>query len=105
MSPPSFTLVIRENESPIMPQPTIKFGTDGWRAVIADDYTFANVRIAAEAIAAYVHAKEDPAGSNHDTEHTSGTHLLITSHATRHDALRPRNAQAILIPRHDKISD
>ena len=39
----------------------IKFGTDGWRAVIADDFTFANVRIAAEAIAAYVHAKEDPA--------------------------------------------
>ena len=44
-----------------MAQPQIKFGTDGWRAVIADDFTFANVRIAAEAIAAYVHAKEDPA--------------------------------------------
>jgi phosphomannomutase len=43
-----------------MAQTKIKFGTDGWRAVIADDYTFANVRIAAEAIAAYVHAKEDP---------------------------------------------
>ncbi len=42
-------------------KPPIKFGTDGWRAVIADDFTFANVRIAAEAIAAYVHAKEDPA--------------------------------------------
>jgi phosphomannomutase len=44
-----------------MPHPQIKFGTDGWRAVIADDFTFANVRIAAEAIAAYVHAEEDPA--------------------------------------------
>ena len=44
-----------------MPHPQIKFGTDGWRAVIADDFTFANVRTAAEAIAAYVHAKEDPA--------------------------------------------
>jgi len=43
-----------------MPQPPIKFGTDGWRAIIADDFTFANVRIAAEAIAAYIHAKEDP---------------------------------------------
>jgi phosphomannomutase len=43
-----------------MSQAQIKFGTDGWRAVIADDFTFANVRIAAEAIAAYVHAKEDP---------------------------------------------
>ena len=30
-----------------MPHPVIKFGTDGWRGVIADDFTFANVRIAA----------------------------------------------------------
>jgi phosphomannomutase len=49
-----------------MPHPQIKFGTDGWRGVIADDFTFANVRTAAEAIAAYVHAQlgsanEDPA--------------------------------------------
>jgi phosphomannomutase len=43
-----------------MPHPQIKFGTDGWRGVIADDFTFANVRVAAEAIAAYVHAQEDP---------------------------------------------
>jgi len=32
----------------------IKFGTDGWRGVIADDYTFENVRRVAAAIAAYV---------------------------------------------------
>jgi phosphomannomutase len=44
-----------------MPHPQIKFGTDGWRGVIADDFTFANVRTAAEAIAAYIHAEEDPA--------------------------------------------
>jgi phosphomannomutase len=44
-----------------MPHPQIKFGTDGWRGLIADDFTFANVRIAAEAVAAYVHAKENPA--------------------------------------------
>ena len=44
-----------------MPHPQIKFGTDGWRGVIADDFTFANVRTAAEAIAAYVHAQKDPA--------------------------------------------
>src|SRR5262245_30586888 len=29
----------------------IVFGTDGWRAVIADDYTFANVRVCAQAFA------------------------------------------------------
>lgn len=39
----------------------VKFGTDGWRGVIADDFTFANVRLAAAAIAAYIHAHEDPA--------------------------------------------
>ena len=44
-----------------MAHPQIKFGTDGWRGLIADDFTFANVRIAAEAVAAYIHAKADPA--------------------------------------------
>ena len=48
-----------------MAHPQIKFGTDGWRGVIADDFTFANVRTAAEAVAAYLHAQtnskdEDP---------------------------------------------
>jgi phosphomannomutase len=47
-----------------MPHPQIKFGTDGWRGVIADDFTFANVRTAAEAIAAYVHARIDSAEEN-----------------------------------------
>jgi phosphomannomutase len=37
----------------------IKFGTDGWRGVIADDYTFDNVRRVAAAIAAYVLKYED----------------------------------------------
>src|SRR5580693_4200695 len=41
----------------------VKFGTDGWRGVIADDFTYANVRVAARAIANYVLAEEDtPAG-------------------------------------------
>ena len=39
---------------------TIKFGTDGWRGVIADDFTFANVRKAACAIARYVVRAEKP---------------------------------------------
>jgi alpha-D-glucose phosphate-specific phosphoglucomutase len=38
----------------------IKFGTDGWRGVIADDFTFANVRRVADAIASYVLKDEDP---------------------------------------------
>ncbi len=37
----------------------IKFGTDGWRGVIAEDFTFANARIVARAIARYVVRGED----------------------------------------------
>ncbi|MBI4458869.1 MAG: phosphoglucomutase/phosphomannomutase family protein [Acidobacteria bacterium] len=38
---------------------SIRFGTDGWRGVIADDFTFANVRLVARAIARYLLAHED----------------------------------------------
>jgi phosphomannomutase len=37
----------------------IKFGTDGWRGIIADDFTFDNVRRVAGAIAAYIVKHED----------------------------------------------
>jgi len=39
----------------------IKFGTDGWRGLIADDFTFDNVRRVAGAIASYVLKNEDAA--------------------------------------------
>jgi len=39
---------------------TIKFGTDGWRGVIGEDFTIANARIVAAAIARYVVRAEDP---------------------------------------------
>jgi phosphomannomutase len=38
----------------------IKFGTDGWRGIIADDFVFANVRRVAGAIASYVLKHENP---------------------------------------------
>jgi len=38
----------------------IKFGTDGWRGVIAEDFTFDNVRKVAHAIARYVVRAERP---------------------------------------------
>lgn len=44
-----------------MPQ-QIKFGTDGWRGIIADDFTFDNVRRVAGAIASYVLKYEEPQG-------------------------------------------
>lgn len=44
------------------PQPTnIVFGTDGWRARVADDFTFENVRRCAEGVARYVVERGDQA--------------------------------------------
>ncbi len=40
----------------------IKFGTSGWRAVMADEFTFANVRRAVTGIARYV-VSQKPAGA------------------------------------------
>lgn len=37
-----------------MSESPIKFGTDGWRAIIAEDFTFANVRACAAAVARYL---------------------------------------------------
>jgi phosphomannomutase len=61
-------LDFRENENPAMAHPQIKFGTDGWRGVIADDFTFENVRTAAEAVAAYVWSRKgaDQGGSGNE---------------------------------------
>jgi phosphomannomutase len=42
-------------------QKPIQFGTDGWRGILADDFTDENVRIAAGAIARYVREHEDAA--------------------------------------------
>ena len=40
---------------------TIKFGTDGWRGIVADDFTFANVRRVAQGSAEYLRSRSaDP---------------------------------------------
>src|SRR2546423_8327053 len=52
----------------------IKFGTDGWRGFIADDFTFDNVRRVAGAIAGYVLKHEDAARGvivGYDTRYAS----------------------------------
>jgi alpha-D-glucose phosphate-specific phosphoglucomutase len=41
---------------------TIKFGTDGWRGVIAEDYTFDNVRRATQGFASYLLEKGKQGG-------------------------------------------
>jgi phosphoglucomutase len=52
-----------------MPASPIHFGTSGWRAIIADEFTFANVRLAVTAIAGHVrkNAKKPVLIVAHDT--------------------------------------
>src|SRR6266571_4387111 len=38
----------------------IHFGTDGWRGVIADDFTFDNVRVVAQAVAGLIRDENGP---------------------------------------------
>jgi len=38
----------------------IKFGTSGWRAIVAEEFTVANIRLAAAGIAAYVKTLPEP---------------------------------------------
>jgi phosphoglucomutase len=38
----------------------IKFGTSGWRAILADEFTMANIRLAVAGIAAYVKTQPPP---------------------------------------------
>ena len=60
----------------------IKFGTDGWRGVIADDFTFENVRRVAGAIASYVLKYEEAQRGvciGYDTRFISGRAAQIVA--------------------------
>jgi alpha-D-glucose phosphate-specific phosphoglucomutase len=60
----------------------IKFGTDGWRAVIADDFTFENVRRVVGAIASYILQHEDAKSGavvGYDTRYASKTAARIAA--------------------------
>jgi alpha-D-glucose phosphate-specific phosphoglucomutase len=89
---------------------TIEFGTDGWRAVISDTFTFANVRRVAQAIADFVH--EEAAASTpevvvgFDTRFLSDRYAAtvaqvlagngIIAHLTRADAPTPAVSYAVV---------
>jgi phosphomannomutase len=60
----------------------IKFGTDGWRGLIADDFTFENVRLVAAAIANYVLKNESATSGvvvGYDTRFLSGRVARVVS--------------------------
>ena len=88
---------------------TIKFGTDGWRAVISDTFTFANLRLVAQAIADYVLEEADgPAEAviGFDTRFLSDRYAVevarvlagngLIAHLTRSDAPTPAISYAVL---------
>jgi phosphomannomutase len=45
----------------------IRFGTDGWRAVVADDFTYANVRAVAQGVSSYLANETRPVVVGHDS--------------------------------------
>jgi phosphomannomutase len=47
----------------------IRFGTDGWRAVVADDFTYANVRAVAQGVAGYLGSETRPVVVGHDSRY------------------------------------
>ena len=62
----------------------IRFGTDGWRGVIAEDFTYANVRKVAYAIARYVVRTEQPARGvlvGYDTRYASERFARVAAEA------------------------
>ncbi len=88
---------------------TIKFGTDGWRAVISDTFTFANLRLVAQAIADYVLEEADDQPQvviGFDTRFLSDRYATevarvlasngIVAHLTRADAPTPAISYAVV---------
>ena len=69
----------------------IRFGTDGWRAVIGDDFTYDNLRRVADA-AGRVFAADHPGGTvlvGYDTRFEAGS----VRRRGRRGARRPRPAR------------
>lgn len=78
----------------------IKFGTSGWRGLIARDFTFANVRLAAQGIALYLKDELAREGSaiagrkpvviiGHDTRFLGREFSLAVAEVLRNEGLTP----------------
>jgi phosphoglucomutase len=69
----------------------IKFGTSGWRGLIADDFTFANVRLAVTAIAEHVndHKKNSTILVGYDTRFYSEEFSQLAVDILQQNHIRP----------------
>lgn len=76
----------------------VKFGTDGWRAIIAEDFTFANLRVAASAIANYILIQDDSARGiciGYDTRFGSPTFAHVAAEVVASAGIPVRLASGI----------
>ncbi len=83
---------------------TIEFGTDGWRAVISDEFTFDNVRHVAQAIAEVLLEKQETPGEDlamaplavvgFDTRFLSDRYALAVSEVLAANGIRVALAKA-----------
>jgi len=75
----------------------IKFGTSGWRAVMAEEFTFANVRRAVNGIARYVKSQR-PQGARvivgRDPRFLGETFCSMAAEQPRHQAAANRRSCA-----------
>ena len=77
----------------------ITFGTDGWRAVISDEFTFANVRLVAQAIAEVIQENVGRAAAplvvvGFDTRFLSDRYAIAVSEVLAANGLRVALAKA-----------
>src|ERR1043166_5153801 len=74
----------------------IKFGTSGWRGLIARDFTFANVRLATQGIADFLTSMPRPHGAakkevvlGYDTRFLGKEFSLAAAEVLAHNGLDP----------------
>lgn len=65
----------------------IRFGTDGWRGIIADNYTFKNLKILSQAVADYL-GQGKTVAVGYDTRFMSNTFARIVSKVLKNNGLK-----------------
>ena len=71
---------------------SIRFGTSGWRAVIAEEFTFANVELATEAICSYLKSHSEDSRQTliigHDTRFMGERFMAVAAEIARKKGFR-----------------
>src|SRR3712207_4547125 len=81
---------------------TVRFGTDGWRGIIAEDFTFAAVRRVAQALALELRERLGQAGPGGQGDQGAGERpALVVGYDTRFGSARFADAVAEVLAAHD----